>query len=178
MCKLSEAKRGTNRTMHGLYRCISSKVRACGVFAADGEQTACERDREAAQASSSSSGGYFFFRPRPAVGQYVPSCDAYGAYEALQCHASIGQCWCVDSSGQEISGSRTEPGSRPMCKSTDRLHITHWLTRICVLTFRVTPMCLGICIQYITTFFYFRSHYLLLHFCIYLFRFCHILFLL
>ncbi len=161
MCKLSEAKRGTNRTMHGLYRCISSEVRACGVFAADGEQTACERDREAAQASSSSSGGYFFFRPRPAVGQYVPSCDAYGAYEALQCHASIGQCWCVDSSGQEISGSRTEPGSRPMCKSTDRLHITHW---ICVLTF--THSRHSRCVQeytysiYITTFFYFRIHYL------------------
>ncbi len=95
-----------------------------GVFAADGEQTACERHREAAQASSSSSRGYFFYRPRPAVGQYVPSCDAYGAYEPLQCHASVGQCWCVDSSGQEIPGSRAEPGSRPMCKSTDR-PVTH-----------------------------------------------------
>uniref|UniRef100_A0A8C1LPY0 Nidogen 1b n=1 Tax=Cyprinus carpio TaxID=7962 RepID=A0A8C1LPY0_CYPCA len=81
------------------------------------EKTACERHREAAQASSSSGG--FFFRPRPAVGQYVPSCDAYGAYEPLQCHASAGQCWCVDSSGLEIPGSRAQPGSRPMCKSRD-----------------------------------------------------------
>ncbi|KAL0180557.1 hypothetical protein M9458_022963, partial [Cirrhinus mrigala] len=48
---------------------------------------------EAALGSSSSSGGYFFFRPRPAVGQYVPTCDAYGAYEPTQCHASVGQCW-------------------------------------------------------------------------------------
>uniref|UniRef100_A0A9J7XID7 Nidogen 1b n=1 Tax=Cyprinus carpio carpio TaxID=630221 RepID=A0A9J7XID7_CYPCA len=79
----------------------------------DREKTACERHREAAQASSSSGG--FFFRPRPAVGQYVPSCDAYGAYEPLQCHASAGQCWCVDSSGLEIPGSRAQPGSRPMC---------------------------------------------------------------
>ncbi|XP_042622925.1 nidogen-1-like [Cyprinus carpio] len=79
----------------------------------DREKTACERHREAAQASSSSGG--FFFRPRPAVGQYVPSCDAYGAYEPLQCHASAGQCWCVDSSGLEIPGSRAQPGTRPMC---------------------------------------------------------------
>uniref|UniRef100_A0A673G3M9 Nidogen-1-like n=1 Tax=Sinocyclocheilus rhinocerous TaxID=307959 RepID=A0A673G3M9_9TELE len=81
----------------------------------DREQTACERHREAAQASSSSSAGFFFFRPRPAVGQYVPSCDAYGAYEPLQCHASVAQCWCVDSSGQELPGSRAQPSSRPMC---------------------------------------------------------------
>ncbi|RXN23057.1 nidogen-1-like protein [Labeo rohita] len=78
----------------------------------DREQTACERHRESALGSS---GGYFSFRPRPAVGQHVPTCDAYGAYEPTQCHASVGQCWCVDSSGQEIPGSRAEPGSRPMC---------------------------------------------------------------
>ncbi|KAK9966993.1 hypothetical protein ABG768_004067 [Culter alburnus] len=75
-----------------------------------GEQTACERHRAAALASTSSS-----FRPRPALGQYVPSCDGYGAYEPLQCHAGLGQCWCVDASGQEIPGSRTEAGRRPMC---------------------------------------------------------------
>ncbi|XP_051529265.1 nidogen-1-like [Myxocyprinus asiaticus] len=81
----------------------------------DREKTACEHQRESALAASSSSGGYFFFRPRPAVGQYVPTCDSYGAYEPTQCHASIGQCWCVDGSGQEIPGSRTGPGNRPMC---------------------------------------------------------------
>lgn len=79
------------------------------------EQTACERHRESALSSSSSSGGFFLFRPRPPVGQFVPSCDQYGAYEPTQCHASVGQCWCVDSAGQEIPGSRTEAGSRPLC---------------------------------------------------------------
>ncbi|KAI2658943.1 Nidogen-1 [Labeo rohita] len=53
----------------------------------DREQTACERHRESALGSS---GGYFSFRPRPAVGQHVPTCDAYGAYEPTQCHASVG----------------------------------------------------------------------------------------
>lgn len=81
----------------------------------DREKTACERHRESALAGSSSSGGFDFFRPRPAVGQYVPTCDSYGAYEPTQCHASVGQCWCVDDAGVEIPGSRTGPGSRPMC---------------------------------------------------------------
>ncbi|XP_043107714.1 LOW QUALITY PROTEIN: nidogen-1-like [Puntigrus tetrazona] len=89
---------------------------SCTPGSAEGEQTECERHRAAAQSPSSSSGGFFFFRPRPAVGQYVPSCDAYGAYEPLQCHASIGQCWCVDSAGLEVPGSRTGPGgAAPMC---------------------------------------------------------------
>ncbi|XP_030627952.1 nidogen-1-like [Chanos chanos] len=78
------------------------------------EKTPCELHRESALAATSSS-GYFFFRPRPAVGQYVPTCDAYGAYEPTQCHGSIGQCWCVDRNGQEIPGTRTGPDSRPSC---------------------------------------------------------------
>ncbi|KAL7854484.1 hypothetical protein SRHO_G00166740 [Serrasalmus rhombeus] len=77
------------------------------------EKTACEKHRESMLATSS--GGYFFFRPRPAVGQYVPTCDSYGEYEPTQCHSSAGQCWCVDRNGQEIPGTRTGPGSRPMC---------------------------------------------------------------
>uniref|UniRef100_A0A6Q2XYH3 Nidogen 1a n=1 Tax=Esox lucius TaxID=8010 RepID=A0A6Q2XYH3_ESOLU len=55
-------------------------------------------------------------RPRPVpVGQYVPTCDSQGAYEATQCHGSIGQCWCVDRSGQEIPGTRAEISNRPLC---------------------------------------------------------------
>ncbi len=171
----------------------STKMRDCwssdGVFAADGEQTACERHREAAQASSSSSGGYFFYRPRPAVGQYVPSCDAYGAYEPLQCHASVGQCWCVDSSGQEIPGSRAEPGSRPMCKSTDIL-INLWFlfwyfvasshlesykvsTLRCVVEYAYS-IYITIVLQYYNLLFFIIIYLYIFNFCIYLFRFCHI----
>lgn len=54
--------------------------------------------------------------PRPPVGQYIPTCDENGAYEAMQCHGSTGYCWCVDQNGQEIPGTRSGPGSsRPMC---------------------------------------------------------------
>uniref|UniRef100_A0A7N6F6Z0 Nidogen 1a n=1 Tax=Anabas testudineus TaxID=64144 RepID=A0A7N6F6Z0_ANATE len=53
--------------------------------------------------------------PRPPVGQYIPTCDQYGAYEPMQCHSSSGYCWCVDQNGQEIPGSQAGPSSRPMC---------------------------------------------------------------
>uniref|UniRef100_A0A671VLG3 Nidogen 1 n=1 Tax=Sparus aurata TaxID=8175 RepID=A0A671VLG3_SPAAU len=55
--------------------------------------------------------------PRPPIGQYVPTCDENGAYEPMQCHSSTGHCWCVDRNGQEIPGTRSGPGSRPMCES-------------------------------------------------------------
>ncbi|XP_064804130.1 nidogen-1-like [Oncorhynchus masou masou] len=78
------------------------------------EKTQCERDRESIQVSSNT-GSFSFFHPRPAVSQYVPTCDQHGAYEPTQCHGSIGQCWCVDGNGQEIPNTRTGPGQRPLC---------------------------------------------------------------
>ncbi|XP_071032922.1 nidogen-1-like [Oncorhynchus clarkii lewisi] len=78
------------------------------------DKTQCERDRESIQVSSNT-GSFSFFRPRPAVSQYVPTCDQHGAYEPTQCHGSIGQCWCVDGNGQEIPNTRTGPGQRPLC---------------------------------------------------------------
>lgn len=96
---------------------------------AEREKTACERHRESAQATASSnsnSGIFSFFRPRPAVGHYVPQCDQYGAYESTQCHASIGQCWCVNAEGQEVPNTRTGPGTVPLCKSPD-FSYTHLL---------------------------------------------------
>ncbi|XP_071359223.1 nidogen-1-like isoform X2 [Trachinotus anak] len=87
----------------------------CSPESSEREKTQCERQRESVQASTSS--GFFssFFRPRPAVGQYIPQCDKHGAYEPTQCHVSIGQCWCVDANGQEIPNTRTGPGSTPLC---------------------------------------------------------------
>ncbi|XP_041941809.1 thyroglobulin [Alosa sapidissima] len=45
---------------------------------------------------------------------YVPQCDQHGQFEEVQCTGS--ECWCVDSRGQEVKGSRTL-GSRPRCPS-------------------------------------------------------------
>ncbi|XP_068444754.1 nidogen-1-like [Clinocottus analis] len=87
----------------------------CSPASSEREKTPCERHRESAESTASGSGILSFFRPRPAVGQYVPQCDRRGAYESAQCHASIGQCWCVDANGLEIPDTRTGPGSPPLC---------------------------------------------------------------
>ncbi|KAM9334126.1 nidogen-2 [Symphorus nematophorus] len=68
-------------------------------------KTHCEQHRERAKAASSE--GY------PIVGAFVPQCDAAGQYIPLQCHSSTGHCWCVDSRGQERTGTRTPPGTTP-----------------------------------------------------------------
>ncbi|XP_021257168.1 nidogen-2 [Numida meleagris] len=51
----------------------------------------------------------------PRGDQYVPQCDAQGHFNPLQCHGDSGYCWCVDESGREIQGTRSEPGSPPPC---------------------------------------------------------------
>ncbi|XP_076579565.1 nidogen-2 isoform X2 [Chaetodon auriga] len=68
-------------------------------------KTHCEHRRDSVQTTSSE--GY------PIVGAYVPQCDADGQYIPLQCHGSSGHCWCVDSTGQERAGTRTQPGTQP-----------------------------------------------------------------
>ncbi|KAJ7420090.1 testican-3 [Willisornis vidua] len=46
-------------------------------------------------------------RGKKLLGQYIPFCDEDGYYKPSQCHGSIGQCWCVDRYGNEVTGSRT-----------------------------------------------------------------------
>ncbi|XP_051915040.1 uncharacterized protein nid2a isoform X4 [Hippocampus zosterae] len=69
-------------------------------------KTQCEHHRASIQTTSPE--GY------PLVGAFVPQCDAHGQYATQQCHGSIGQCWCVDSNGQERAGTRTPPGVPPV----------------------------------------------------------------
>uniref|UniRef100_A0A671QW17 Thyroglobulin n=1 Tax=Sinocyclocheilus anshuiensis TaxID=1608454 RepID=A0A671QW17_9TELE len=45
---------------------------------------------------------------------YMPQCTEDGRYQEVQCQGS--ECWCVDSRGLEITGSRIT-GSRPRCSS-------------------------------------------------------------
>ncbi|KAJ8285030.1 hypothetical protein COCON_G00038800 [Conger conger] len=75
------------------------------------EKTPCERQRDLALAGSSAFGprGH-----RPAVGAFVPACDAHGDYRPTQCQGSLGQCWCVDRHGNETPGTRAR-GRRPLC---------------------------------------------------------------
>uniref|UniRef100_A0A8B9L637 Thyroglobulin n=1 Tax=Astyanax mexicanus TaxID=7994 RepID=A0A8B9L637_ASTMX len=56
---------------------------------------------------------------------YVPSCDARGQYLPSQCQAG-GQCWCVDSDGKEIFGTRQRgvPDCGKDCYSERRLALS------------------------------------------------------
>ncbi|NXT02957.1 NID2 protein, partial [Jacana jacana] len=51
----------------------------------------------------------------PRRDQYVPQCEPGGEFTPLQCHGDSGYCWCVDESGREIQGTRSEPGTTPPC---------------------------------------------------------------
>lgn len=66
--------------------------------------TLCERERFA----SSQAGNVF-----------VPSCDARGNYLPTQCQAD-GQCWCVDSDGKEVFGTRRH--GLPNCREFQIKH--------------------------------------------------------
>ncbi|XP_023251198.1 nidogen-2 isoform X6 [Seriola lalandi dorsalis] len=66
-------------------------------------KTHCEQHRDSVQTTSPE--GF------PIIGVFVPECDANGQYTSQQCHGSTGQCWCVDSRGEERAGTRTPPGT-------------------------------------------------------------------
>ncbi|XP_034072977.1 nidogen-2 isoform X9 [Gymnodraco acuticeps] len=65
----------------------------------------CEHHRDSLQSGGEAG--------RPSVGAFIPQCDSDGRYRTLQCHGSTGHCWCVDSRGQERTGTRTLPGTAP-----------------------------------------------------------------
>ncbi|XP_034720262.1 nidogen-2 isoform X5 [Etheostoma cragini] len=71
----------------------------------------CEQHRDSLQSGMEQS-------DRPSPGAFIPQCDSDGRYQPLQCHGSTGHCWCVDSRGQERTGTRTPPGTAP--KDCDR----------------------------------------------------------
>lgn len=41
-------------------------------------------------------------------GRFAPECDDSGQYNRMQCYSAIGYCWCVDSLGREIPGTRNK----------------------------------------------------------------------
>ncbi|XP_022787386.1 uncharacterized protein LOC111327458 [Stylophora pistillata] len=52
----------------------------------------------------------------PSIGRFVPKCNAEGSYAPIQCHGSIGFCWCADRDGKEIPNTRVR--GQPKCATT------------------------------------------------------------
>uniref|UniRef100_A0A3Q3ANY0 Thyroglobulin type-1 domain-containing protein n=1 Tax=Kryptolebias marmoratus TaxID=37003 RepID=A0A3Q3ANY0_KRYMA len=77
----------------------------------DRPKTQCEHHRDSVQITGTDG--------LSLLGAYVPQCDEHGQYQPQQCHGSTGYCWCVDSRGQEIPGTRTPPGSASKDCSTE-----------------------------------------------------------
>ena len=51
-------------------------------------------------------------------GRYIPQCKKDGSFEEVQCHPSTGYCWCVDTAGWELEGTKIR--GTPSChKSID-----------------------------------------------------------
>ncbi|XP_048580646.1 fibrillin-1 isoform X2 [Nematostella vectensis] len=59
----------------------------------------------------------------PIGGLFVPRCADDGSYLPVQCHDSVGQCWCVDKNGLEIDGTRMR--GTPKCNVTIEKNKTH-----------------------------------------------------
>lgn len=39
-------------------------------------------------------------------GRFAPECNSKGQYISVQCYTATGYCWCVDSLGREVPGTR------------------------------------------------------------------------
>ncbi|CAH2045911.1 unnamed protein product, partial [Iphiclides podalirius] len=64
----------------------------------------CERLREKNEAAAQKYG----------KGAFIPSCDATGGWEPVQCMSNIDVCWCVSARGEPQKGSLVR-GARPTC---------------------------------------------------------------
>ncbi|XP_058132055.1 thyroglobulin [Dasypus novemcinctus] len=51
---------------------------------------------------------------------YLPQCQEAGGYAPVQCDPPRGQCWCVDSEGMEVYGTR-QPGRPARCPKSCEL---------------------------------------------------------
>ncbi|CAH2094330.1 unnamed protein product [Euphydryas editha] len=72
-------------------------------------QTACQQRRALALHTAVETGN------RPSW-TWVPECKEDGTYESVQCRGSNKMCWCVDTAGNEIPGTRST-NSTPSCDS-------------------------------------------------------------
>ena len=63
------------------------------------------------------------------IDRFVPQCKPDGRYEEVQCGAAWDYCWCVDSSGTELPGTKTK--GWPKCGKIHNEEHTAIITRPC-----------------------------------------------
>ncbi|XP_050993855.1 nidogen-2 [Labeo rohita] len=56
---------------------------------------------------------------QPSSQDYMPLCDAHGNFLPVQCYGNSSFCWCVDSQGVEMLGTRSYDDVKPPCISID-----------------------------------------------------------
>ncbi|XP_069977259.1 uncharacterized protein [Penaeus vannamei] len=71
--------------------------------------TACEHQRNLLEHRAREAG-------IPAGRVYLPQCDDEGAFLPTQCHPATLTCWCVDTQGQEVPGTRVSQPAHPNCQ--------------------------------------------------------------
>jgi hypothetical protein len=54
---------------------------------------------------------------------YRPQCTDDGAFEPMQCYDSTGECWCVNSNGEEMQGTMSRRPKKPDCYSDTVGHV-------------------------------------------------------
>lgn len=74
--------------------------------------TACEHQRNLLEHRAREAGV-------PAGRVYLPQCDPAGAFLPTQCHPATLTCWCVDTQGQEVPGTRVSQPAQPNCQVSD-----------------------------------------------------------
>uniref|UniRef100_A0A8B9LIN6 Nidogen 2b (osteonidogen) n=1 Tax=Astyanax mexicanus TaxID=7994 RepID=A0A8B9LIN6_ASTMX len=55
---------------------------------------------------------------QPDPQDYMPQCDARGHFLSVQCYGNSSYCWCVDSQGREVMGTRSHDAVKPACISS------------------------------------------------------------
>jgi len=60
----------------------------------------------------------------PSLGRFVPRCEKDGGFQKMQCLPSTSHCWCVNSYGVELLGTRQTRG-RPNCTMSDPCASNH-----------------------------------------------------
>ena len=68
------------------------------VFDYQADLTKCQKERKTALGPLGSA----------PPGRFAPECDDSGKYNKMQCYSVTDNCWCVDSRGLEIPGTRNK----------------------------------------------------------------------